>query len=169
MTKLINQLGSLLVLALALLTFFFFIGRTQGRGAFIVLSGSMEPAYPVGGVVFTKPLNFSELTVGDAITFRSQGKDNKVVTHRIIEINQQEGFARTQGDANKAPDGQVVLPKDIIGKVTSGVPYLGYGLVFLQSHLGKWLMLMIVISSLIIYVIRRFILTKKSTITEVKV
>lgn len=166
MRQVINQLSTFLVILLAVLTILMFVARAQGRAAFIVLSGSMEPNYPVGGVVLTKPITFEKLKVGEPITFHSQGKDTKVVTHRIVEINQREGFARTQGDANKSPDAQVVLAKDVIGKVTFGIPFIGYGLAFLQSSFGKWLLLMLAISVLIVYVIRRF-LKNEQAVTDI--
>ncbi|WP_314060198.1 signal peptidase I [uncultured Vagococcus sp.] len=166
MKSLLNQISSLLLITLAVLTLLLLLGRAQGRAVFIILSGSMEPTYPVGGLVLTKPMKFEKLTAGDPITFRRHGKENKVVTHRIIEINQREGFARTQGDANKEPDGQVVLAKDVIGKVTLGLPYIGYGLAFLQGRFSQWLLLMLAIGLLISYVSRRFFLSDQSTTAD---
>lgn len=163
MKPLVRQLSSGLIVLLVILVLLVVVGRIQGKAAFIVLSGSMEPAYPVGGLVITQPTDFNQLEPGDAITFQSQR--DKVVTHRIVEIDYQEKVARTKGDANKTADAQVVLAKDVIGEVRYGLPYIGYGVAFLQSSLGQWLLLMVVVGVLIGYVIRQFFFSKQRPTT----
>lgn len=108
--------------------------RLIGFTPYTVLSGSMEPTYPVGSVVYVKKVDPSTLKVGDAITFRLTG--NVVATHRIIEVHSEGelGF-RTQGDANETADG-ITPATAVIGKVVFGVPYLGYLSNYLQRPLG---------------------------------
>lgn len=156
MKKILNVGSSLLLVTLLLMAFLIVVGRSQGRSAFIVLSGSMEPAYPVGGLLLTKPVAFKQLELGDAITFYSRGSTEKVVTHRIVELDQQTGSVKTKGDANQSVDGQPLQAQDVIGKVTMILPYVGYGLAFIQSNVGKWLFLIGLISLLSRYVIRYF-------------
>ena len=43
--------------------------RLLGYTPFAVLSGSMEPAYPVGSLIYVQPVEASSLRVGDAVTF----------------------------------------------------------------------------------------------------
>jgi len=64
-----------------------------------VLSGSMEPAIPVGGVVVTCPVSPEDVQPGDIITFRSGGHH---VTHRVTAVVEgpTAGFI-TRGDANE--------------------------------------------------------------------
>ena len=60
-----------------------------------VLSGSMEPTYHVGGLVFVQKVDPSDVEVGDSITF-TIGNDT-VVTHRVIEVNKEEQSFKTKG------------------------------------------------------------------------
>ncbi len=47
--------------------------QLSGGQALAVLSGSMEPGIPVGGMVFTRPVDPAEVTVGQVITFVRPG------------------------------------------------------------------------------------------------
>lgn len=96
----------------------------------IVQSGSMEPAIPVGALVFIMPA--AHYQVGDVITFN----DGKRVptTHRIVA--QGEAGYTTKGDANEEPDSQVVAAQKVVGKVWLTVPYAGFVLHFARQPLG---------------------------------
>ena len=58
--------------------------RSIGLQPFMVLSGSMEPTYHVGSLIYVKPVDYKELKVGDPITYMIS--QDTVVTHRIIEV-----------------------------------------------------------------------------------
>ena len=101
--------------------------RLVGIKTYAVISGSMEPTYPTGSLLYVKSVNAQELRVGDAITFMLD--EDTVATHRIIEIIPDDEDSsilrfRTQGDANDTPDGTPVHYKNIIGKPVFAVPYL---------------------------------------------
>ena len=110
--------------------------RVIGFTPYTVLSGSMEPTYHVGSIVYVKKVDPTTLRVGDPITFRLTG--NVIATHRIIEVHGEGtpdlGF-RTQGDANDTVDG-ITLASAVIGKATFSIPYLGYLSNFLQQPKG---------------------------------
>ncbi len=115
--------------------------RLFGINTYPVLSGSMEPAYKVGSVVYVADADKNELSKGDAITFKMSG--GTIVTHRIIEIvnNGDEVLYRTQGDANDTPDGTLVSYDDIIGKVAFNIPYLGYVSVNIKKAPGIYILI----------------------------
>jgi len=103
--------------------------RLVGLAPYVVLSGSMEPTYHVGSVIYVKDIEPEDLKVKDAITYTIDG--GTVVTHRIIEVLHDEGNPenlsfRTKGDANKDEDGTPVPADRIIGKPVFTIPYLGY-------------------------------------------
>lgn len=107
----------------------------------VVLSGSMEPTYKVGGIIYYKEVRENELKEGDVITF-IQGK--KYISHRILSIN--EGLIETKGDANNAPDALKVSFKDIKGKVASVcIPYAGYYIKFVNEHITFLVILIVII------------------------
>lgn len=115
--------------------------RLVGLNTYVVLSGSMEPTYHTGSLLYVKSVDPQDLRVGDPITFMLN--EDTVATHRIIEILPDEEDSsvlrfRTQGDANDAPDGTPVHYKNVIGKPVFSVPYLGYFANFVQNPPGLY-------------------------------
>lgn len=97
--------------------------------ALIVLTGSMEPALPVGSVAFVEKSGASEVENGDIITFARPEQARRVlVTHRVIEVVEGENGTsfRTQGDANNTADDWLVPETLVMGEVRTVVPYVGY-------------------------------------------
>ena len=131
--------------------------RLVGLKGFVVLSGSMEPTYHTGSVIYVKSADADALEVGQPITFYLSGKT--VATHRIVEVVEEDGSVRyrTKGDANDVADGSLVDPEDIIGTPIFSIPYLGYALSYIQSPpgiyvaiaAGAWIMLLIFLPSLV--------------------
>lgn len=97
-----------------------------GHHPVVVLSGSMEPTYGVGSVIYYKSAAFDEIQVGDPITFH--GKDSKVlVTHRVVEKLEESREFATEGDANGSRDPGYVSYDNVVGKASSFcIPYAGY-------------------------------------------
>lgn len=115
--------------------------RIIGLQPFMVLSGSMEPTYHVGSLIYVKPVDYKELKVGDPITYMIS--QDTVVTHRIIEVLVDEEDPNTlryftKGDANDVPDGVSVHYKNIIGKPVFSLPYLGYVSNYIQNPPGMY-------------------------------
>ena len=115
--------------------------RLIGLQPYVVLSGSMEPTYHVGSLIYVKEVDYKELKTGDPITYMVS--QDTVVTHRIIEVLVDEEDPETiryftQGDANDIPDGSSVHYKNIIGKPVFSVPYLGYVSNYIQNPPGQY-------------------------------
>lgn len=141
-TKIWNVISSVLVAIVVILAIALIGVRIVGIKTYAVVSGSMEPTYPTGSLLYVKSINAKDLKVGDAVTFMLD--ENTVATHRIIEIipdNEDSGVLRfrTQGDANDTPDGTPVHYKNIIGKPIFSIPYLGYFANFVQNPPGLYL------------------------------
>lgn len=67
--KIWNIITSVIV-ALAVLLAVALVGvRLAGLQVFTVLSGSMEPNYHVGSLIYVKNVDYKELESGDVITF----------------------------------------------------------------------------------------------------
>ena len=128
-------------LAVAVLLAILLVGvRAVGVTPYTVLSGSMSPTYPAGAIVYVRKVEPLDLKVRDVITYKKE--DGTVVTHRIIEILEDENNPsavrfRVQGDANNTPDGDPVDGSDVLGKVSFGIPLLGYVANFIQSPYGS--------------------------------
>jgi len=127
--RVIGWLATLAAVLVLLAVIVVFLGpRLSGWNLRVILSGSMEPALPVGSLVFVEPRAPEEVQVGDVLTFRSSSDPDQQVTHRVVEIRG-EGSAlqfETKGDANEALDMHPVPARDVVGTVRWHVPQLGY-------------------------------------------
>ncbi len=92
---------------------------------YMVLTGSMQPQYPVGSLVYVRKTPKESLAVGDSITF-FMADGVTVVTHQIVAMDAEDGFYYTKGIANDEMDASAVAYESIIGKVYFCIPYLGY-------------------------------------------
>lgn len=112
----------------------------SGYTPLIVESPSMEDTIMTGDLIFIKKIDISELKVGDVITFYNPLGDGKsLVTHRIIEITENEGarYFLTQGDNNNIDDKDPIHEDDVLGVWTEKrVPLLGSIMLFMQKPLG---------------------------------
>lgn len=122
--KICGFLSGVLLIVLAVLAGILIIPKLMGYEEMAVLTGSMEPNYPVGSLIFVKEEDPENLKVGDVITYRLD--EDTVVTHRIVEINQEEQTVTTKGDANSDNDGSPVSYSNIVGKAHFKIPYLGF-------------------------------------------
>ncbi|GAW27105.1 putative microsomal signal peptidase 18 kDa subunit [Rosellinia necatrix] len=112
----------------------------------VVLSGSMEPAFQRGDLLFLWNRNLlAETDVGEIVVYNVRGKDIPIV-HRIVRKFGTGEHAKllTKGDNNAADDtelyarGQDYLErKDIIGSVVGYMPFVGYVTIMLSEH--PWL------------------------------
>lgn len=119
--------GTALVLVVVLALAVAIIPAIGGATPLTVLSGSMEPALPVGSTVVVRPRPVAEIAVGDVITFTdrdTESDETRIVTHRVIGIEPGPAFV-TMGDANNAPDPGLVQAADVRGVQWYAVPYVG--------------------------------------------
>lgn len=138
-----------------------------GFKIYTVLSGSMEPEYRVGSLIYVVDTNINELDVGDVITFNVTNK--VVATHRIVEIEDDlNGIKfRTKGDANDFIDENYVESSNVIGTPMFMIPYLGYVASFMQTKSGKFITIGIsILLIIIVIVIDSIIDNKKEKIKE---
>ena len=116
--------------------------------AYIVQSGSMAPALPVGSVVITK--SEQAYGKGDIVTFSHDGKTQ--TTHRInaVEFEGSEPVFTTKGDANEERDTTEISHQKVIGKVLVSVPYLGYAVEAAKRPYG-FLAIIVIPALIVIY------------------
>src|SRR3989338_8592563 len=133
-----------------------------GIRSFVVLTGSMEPAIPVGSVVFSK--NFSIYNPNDIVAFKT---GSVTVTHRIIdfEVKNNEYFYKTQGDANNNPDSQPVSGGQILGKAFYIVHYVGKLAIFLKTLPG---FLLLIVFPALVFIIFEILNIKNEMTKEIE-
>ena len=140
--KIWSMFTTLLVIIVAALAILLVGMRFAGFKVFTVLSGSMEPTYQTGSVIYVKEVDYTTLQPGDVITFAIS--EDMVATHRIVGVVPDDEDPsvlryRTKGDANDAEDGTLVHYKNIVGKPVFTIPYLGYIASYIQSPPGSYI------------------------------
>ena len=115
--------------------------RVIGLNVYTVLSGSMEPTYHTGSLIYVKKVDYKELKAQDVITFMLD--EDTIATHRIVEVMPDENDPsviryRTKGDANDAVDGSLVHYKNVIGSPVFSIPKLGYLANYIQKPPGMY-------------------------------
>ena len=139
--KIWNIFTSALV-ALAVLLALLLVGaRLVGLQVFTVLSGSMEPTYHTGSLIYVKKVDATKLSEGTVITFMLD--EDTIATHRIVGVVPDEDDPsviryRTKGDANENEDGGLVHYKNIVGTPAFSIPKLGYFANYIQHPPGTY-------------------------------
>jgi signal peptidase len=121
--------------------------RLFGIQVYSVISGSMEPEYPVGSLIYVKQVEPTEIEVGDVITFVLSNETP--ATHRVVEIDKENQLFYTRGDANfeiNEDTGEKEYMEDppvhfnnLIGKPVFTVPLLGYFAYYIQHPPGMYI------------------------------
>ena len=137
-----NVLSTILVALVVVLALLLVGARVVGLQVFTVLSGSMEPTYHTGSMIYVKKVDPYSIQVGDPITFMLD--ENTVATHRVVGIVPDEADPtvirfRTKGDANEAEDGGLVHYKNVIGTPVFSIPNLGYLADYIQHPPGMYI------------------------------
>ncbi len=132
-----NIFTTILVAAVVILALLLVGVRVFGLQVYAVLSGSMEPTYHTGSLIYVQKTTPEQIQAGDPITF-VMDESLVVATHRVVEVHEEEGYFTTKGDANDAVDGSPVLFENLIGKPVFTIPYLGYLSDFIQKPPGMY-------------------------------
>lgn len=113
-----------------------------GVRVFTVASNSMKPVYEIGDVIVIKDFDSKELKIGDDITYLGSSGDvaGKIVTHRIIEINDDK--FTLQGVANPGPD-PVITANQIYGKVVYKTAVITFISTLIRNQYGFFFLIFI--------------------------
>ena len=154
--KLWSVLSTLIVIAVVALAILLAGVRLVGLTPYVVLSGSMEPTYHTGSLIYDKKVDPFTLKEGDVITFMVS--EDTLATHRIVGVVPDEDEPgtirfRTKGDANDAEDGTLVHYKNVVGTPVFTIPYLGYFSNWITHAPGKY----IAITAAVVFLILLFL------------
>merc|ERR1711973_689943 len=118
----------------------------------VVLSGSMEPAFYRGDLLFLYHDRREPVEAGEIVVFKIEGRDIPIV-HRVIKRheNTETGQVKilTKGDNNQVDDralynwGQLwIEPKDIVGRAKGMALYVGMVTIIMNDYPKiKWAVL----------------------------
>ena len=140
---------STVIVAIVLLFAIVLVGfKIFGFQIYTVMSGSMEPTYHVGSLIYVKSVDTEKLAEGDVITFMAD--EDTVVTHRvdaIVHETDKDGVEtlkfRTKGDANDVADAKLVHYKNVLGQPVFSIPLLGYLAFYIQRPPGIYIALVV--------------------------
>lgn len=135
------------VVAIAVLAITLIGLKLLGFRTFTVMSGSMEPEYPVGALIYVRPVNYESLKVGDVISYVAND-EKTVVTHRIVDVEVDKDDSsvwrfRTKGDANAVVDSKLVHYKNVLGTPIIIIPLIGYFVNSIQQPPGIYITLVV--------------------------
>ena len=141
---------SLMLVVLVVLAAIFLLGsRILGFRVVNIVSGSMEPEYSVGDLIYVKSVDPATIQVNDVITFLLN-EDGVVATHRVVRIDAAKQHIYTKGDVNETEDMAPVHFKNVIGIPQFAIPGLGYVADFIQNPPGTYIAIIIVSALLIL-------------------
>ncbi|KAG5187267.1 Sec11-like protein [Tribonema minus] len=108
----------------------------------VVLSGSMEPAFQRGDILFLSNHD-APLRVGEVVVYKVANKDIPIV-HRIMKVHEKpDGSVEvlTKGDANRYDDTGIYAPgqkwlkrEDILGRARGALRYVGMVTIYLNDY-----------------------------------
>ena len=137
-SKIWNITSTVLVGLVVLVAVFLLGSRLMGYRVFNIISGSMEPEYSVGDLIYVKEVDPSTIQIGDDITF-VLNEDLVVATHRVVRIDVEKQHFYTKGLANETEDAAPVHFKNVIGVPQFHIPLLGYVSNFIQNPPGMYI------------------------------
>ena len=132
-----NVVSTVIVVLIVLCAVFLMGSRIMGYRVFNVISGSMEPVYSVGDLIYVKSVDVNTIEVGDPITF-VLNEDLVVATHRVVAVDGENRQFTTKGDANKSEDAAPVHFNNLVGVPVFAIPLLGYVSAYIQSPPGMY-------------------------------
>lgn len=132
-----NVVSTVLVVLIVLCAVFLMGSRIMGYQVYTVISGSMEPEYSVGDLLYVKKVDVNTIKAGDPITF-ILNEDLVVATHRVVRVDSENQRFYTKGDANEIEDNDPVHFNNVIGVPQFSIPLLGYVSDYIQHPPGMY-------------------------------
>lgn len=136
--KIWNIVSTALVVLMVLCAVFLMGSRLLGYQCYTVISGSMQPKYMVGDLLYVKKVDVNNIQVGDDITF-ILNEDLVVATHQVVRVDAANQRFYTKGLANEIEDQDPVHFNNVIGVPQFSIPALGYVSDFVQNPPGMYI------------------------------
>jgi signal peptidase len=131
-----------LLISTALMTWKFLMLLTfSASPVVVVLSGSMEPAYYRGDILFLELWEWPPIDTGDVVVYSLSDRDIPIV-HRIVSVHEEETelWLLTKGDNNNVNDRGLyrntlwIKRSNLMGRVRMYLPYVGIITIWLNDY-----------------------------------
>lgn len=126
--RIARALGTVVMMAILLFSAMVLVlPRLTDGAALTVLSGSMEPTYPVGSMLFVRSVDPADVRAGDVITYQNSPDSPSFTTHRVVQVERTTDGTSfvTKGDANRSEDRDPVPAGAVRGRVWFHIPWAG--------------------------------------------
>lgn len=132
--------GSVAIIIASLATSFIGDGkavRIFGYSPYFIETFSMDSVMPAGSLVIAKQQEGGMYQIGDDISFYDISKDGKIVTHRIVDVEEDVAgkFYVTKGVDNEKADDQNVYEGNVIGKIVMIIPEVGIYISYVRKNI----------------------------------
>lgn len=131
-----------------------------GYSIYTIITESMVPKYKVFDMVISKKEDVSKLKVGDDVVYMGNKSDfaGKIVTHRIIEIDNENGIMEihTKGIANSIED-PVITSDQVLGKVVMKSTILSFISRVVNNSYGFYFVIFVPFAILVVIEVMDFI------------
>ena len=158
--KMWNAVSTVIVVIVVLCAVFLMGSRVLGYRVFNVISGSMEPKYNVGDLIYVKEVDVNTIKVGDDITF-VLNENLVVATHQVVRVDAENQRFYTKGLANEIEDNDPVHFKNVIGVPQFSIPKLGYVSDYVQNPPGMYITIGAGIILILLVFLPDFLIKKK--------
>lgn len=147
-TKVARIVSSGFVVLISIMAAALIVPRILGYTPYTVLSGSMEPQYPIGSVVYVQQVNPDKVRENDVVMYRLA--NGVPVTHRVVAVDSAQRSIITKGDANPSDDIAPIPLDTVVGKAVMCLPLLGYAALFVQTIPGLLCIALITVAALLL-------------------
>ena len=165
--KIWDVFTSVIVILVVIAAIFLMGSRLIGLQVFNVVSGSMEPTYSVGDLIYVKTVDPDSVKAGDVITF-VLNEELVVATHRVVKVDAENRQFTTKGDANEHEDVAPVHFNNLIGVPVLAIPLLGYVSAYIQSPPGLYVAIALGVILLAVVFLPDLLTKKNKKETEAK-
>jgi len=166
--RVLSVIGTLMMVIVVAACLTLVIPKIAGYEAYVVVSGSMEPAIPVGSIVYSEKTDPSQLRVGDVIVFVDPSRGTTPITHRVVSNDQAAESIITKGDANPSEDMNPVAYQNVVGKVKTHIPRVGFTAAMFTSTLGKIIAAMILLEAWLLTEVGRRLRRKPARVDKME-
>lgn len=128
-----KTIASLILPILCIIFLVYIVSGYFKYQAIVIASGSMRPSISKGDVVIIKKnKDYKNIDVGDTLAHKH---GNIIVVHRVIKKIKVENhyYFYTKGDNNDTADNYEIEEKEVVGTVSTRIPYIGYPTVWLNN------------------------------------
>ena len=164
--RLLNAIGVIIMVIVVAACLSLVIPRIAGYDTYVVVSGSMEPAIPVGSIVYSEEVDPALLLPGDVIVFVDESRGPTPITHRVVVNNTDTQTIITKGDANQHRDVNPVTYDNVVGRVKAHVPRVGFTAAMFTSTLGKLVAALLLLEAWLLTEIGRRLIKKAGRETK---